>query len=141
MAEPNGNGYTNNFAQRYSAIIQTITVVALFVGGFWAAVISPLSTRFDRMDQETIKVREYSFSEKKFDERINLLISGQERLRTEVLTKAQFEAQQSADKQHFERMQSDLKDLRDFIGGTYSIKDALAQQQKQLDALTAKVHQ
>jgi predicted nucleic acid-binding Zn-ribbon protein len=44
------NDSPGNFSQRYSTIVQTVTVVALFVGGFWAGVINPLATGMERLE-------------------------------------------------------------------------------------------
>lgn len=38
MADAAPNGWPN----RYGQVLQTVTVVALFVAGFWAGIISPI---------------------------------------------------------------------------------------------------
>lgn len=40
MSTENGNG--NGFAQRYAVIIQTITVIAIFMAGAWTVIGSPM---------------------------------------------------------------------------------------------------
>src|SRR5215467_12925519 len=49
----NGSSNGNGFSQRYSTIIQTVTVMALGVAGFWGSVISPMQNEIkDKLSKE-----------------------------------------------------------------------------------------
>lgn len=46
----NGNG--NGFAQRYAVIIQTITVIAIFMAGAWTVIGSPMMTNINAIQKD-----------------------------------------------------------------------------------------
>lgn len=51
----NGNG----FIPRYGMIISTVTVAIIVVGGFWGAVINPITTRMEKLENNHLTVREH----------------------------------------------------------------------------------
>jgi hypothetical protein len=53
MAEGQINGNGNGYYGRVSTIIQTVTVVSLFVAGFWGAVIMPLKSTLDDIERQS----------------------------------------------------------------------------------------
>ena len=151
----------NGWSQRYSTIVQTVTVVALFVGGFWVAVIGPISYRQDRFTHDYLMIREHESFQRRiddrvaelervlnaridyvkttFDQRFILHHEAINNLTSSIVQNKAYDVKVDNDRAHFTRVESDVKELRDYIGGTYSVKDALAQQQKQLDAIRDKI--
>lgn len=49
-AAANGNG--NGFAQRYAVIIQTITVIAIFMAGAWTVIGSPMLANINAIQKD-----------------------------------------------------------------------------------------
>jgi hypothetical protein len=60
MAEGQINGNGNGYYGRVSTIIQTVTVVSLFVAGFWGAVIMPLKSTLDDIEKTKLTINEHS---------------------------------------------------------------------------------
>jgi hypothetical protein len=60
MAEGQINGNGNGYYGRVSTIIQTVTVVSLFVAEFWGAVIMPLKSTLDDIDKTKLTINEHS---------------------------------------------------------------------------------
>lgn len=60
----NGNGWS----QRYATLLQTVTVIGLFVGAVWVAIISPIENRIDKIERNAISLREYQAFQKAVEE-------------------------------------------------------------------------
>lgn len=74
MSAPNGNG--NGFTQRYSVVIQTVTVAALIVGGFWGAVINPMRAELTDLKKDQLTIREHEEFKNRLDREIAVIREG-----------------------------------------------------------------
>lgn len=70
-APTNGNG--NGFTQRYSVVIQTVTVAALIVGGFWGAVINPMRAELIDLKKDQLTIREHEEFKNRLDREIAVI--------------------------------------------------------------------
>lgn len=136
MIPANGNG----FAQKYSTIIQTVTVAALFIGGFWGAVIAPLSSRLEKAETLTLSRLEYA----QYALRVDQILSRHEAafltVNEKMVPERVHQLKWDQDKTDKERIREAIERIRADLGGTYSLKDALSDMQKRLDRIETAAH-
>jgi hypothetical protein len=139
MADLDLNGY----AQRYSTIIQTVTVVGLFVAGFWAAVISPMQGHIDKFDHAYLAIREHDEFKFRIDQRlkdvvdgqISLIISDIIKLKDQQVTRAEHIQHWNESAERFNALTARLNELQKDFNGSYNLGDQIKNLQKQLDDL------
>lgn len=126
-----GNG--RNGAQQYAVIIQTVTVAALFVGGFWGAVISPMGTRIDKVEAAAVVHNEYG----EFKTHVEGLIATNSaeilRLREAVVPRGEHVEKWNGITQSIANVQRQIDDLAKQVGSNYTLRDKIIELQKQLD--------
>lgn len=125
----------NGFSQRYSTIIQTVTVVGLFVGAFWGAVIQPLASRLDGIEHNTISRAEFREFGIRLDAEILRLTADSEKQRDGLVTRGEHTQKWAADAATFANLQRQIDDTRKELGGTWSMRDALVQLQTRIDRM------
>lgn len=152
----NGNGYSGgNGAARvssfYGSLLQSVTVVALFVAGFWAGVIVPLQnaqhdsvTKSEflefkqRMDEhnkqlvtDVVPRNENDRAWKDLDQRLSSTEHGlsSTMTRDEIVSRLENHTQQT------NSLRTDLTDLTKEIGRTYNVGDQVKSMQLQIDDL------
>jgi hypothetical protein len=79
----NQNGVTS---QSYSTIISTVTVVALFVAGFWGAVIMPMQGELRILADQKLNISEHN----EFKSRVNQELADLASLKVAVAEHTEF---------------------------------------------------
>lgn len=137
-----GNNFTNGaYAQRYSTIIQTVTVVGLFVAGFWAAVISPMQTHLDKVDKIYLSLREHDEFKLRIDQRLKDVSDGLighlnddvNKLKEGQVSRAEHIQHWNESAERFIALTTRLNELQKDFNGSYNIGDQIKNLQKQLD--------
>jgi hypothetical protein len=154
MAEGQSNGNGNGYYGRVSTIIQTVTVVSLFVAGFWGAVILPLKTALDDIDKSKLTVNEHGefkyrldreLSEirekaKDFALRLELQPHWAEltRLQSDIVPRGEhLEHWRSVDQQFIE-LKREIDAVRSQVGNTYTLGDEIKRLQHDMELMRAK---
>lgn len=127
----NGNGWSS----RFTVVLQTVTVAGLFVAALWVGVISPIASREDKIDATKLDVREHEEFKKRLDDTIGKLQHEVIRLQDQKVSHELLDANVKNLETRQQSNSDAIKDVRDQVGGAASIKDALANQQKQLDQI------
>ena len=127
-----GNGARNGY-QQYAVIIQTVTVVAFFVGGFWAAVISPMGTRIDKIESGAISRAEHTEFKASIDGKIAESNAEILRLREAVVPRGEHVEKWNGITQSIANVQRQVDDLGKQVGSSYTLRDKIIELQKQLD--------
>lgn len=128
----NGNG--NGWAQKWGAFIQTISLVTIIISGLWIVGIHPIESELSDIKQElnnkeTKEVQVIHDKEfEKLDKRVQIL-------QDNTVPKSVHDLVWAKDKEDKERLQNAIGELRRDLGGTYSLRDAMADLQKRLDRL------
>lgn len=136
----------NGFTQRYSTIIQSVTVVGLFVAGFWAGVISPIQYHLTQLDGDTIKIREHNEFKSRIDSERQIIKDdvrrNLERLEAMVNKLATDQVSRAEHNQHWEwiaerinAVNARMNDIGKEYSSSYTLGDQLKSLQKQLDDL------
>lgn len=129
--ENNGNG----FAQKWGAFIQTISLVTVVVSGLWIVGIHPIDSEIFDIKQkentfvtkEVMAIRDHQFE--MLENRVRIMANDQ------LVPKSTHELIWNKDKEDKIRIQDSINELRKDLGGTYSLRDAMADLQKRLDRL------
>jgi len=138
--QPNGNGW----GQRYAMIIQTVTVVAMFFAGFWAAVISPMVSRQDKIETKIewftkdnradfLSIHEHQEFKQRVDKTLDAMSLELIRLREGQVTRGEHLQKWASDAGVIVNIQRQIDDIKRDFGQTYSLKDALSEMQKRLE--------
>lgn len=98
----NGNG--NGWSQRYSVIIQTVTVVGLAVGGLWAAILGPMKEQLTEFDLHKLSDREHEIFVKDVDNRFR-----------EIRDQAMKVVPHSVDEEHFVALDKRIEEIRQSV--------------------------
>jgi hypothetical protein len=136
---PTDTSTSNGWSSKYSMVLQTVTVVGLFVGAFWVAVVQPQSVRLEKLETNELSLREHEAFKEKVEGEIKAINAEILRIRTEIVPRSTHELKWKDDDDKIAHMQNELHDLRENIIGTYSTKDAIANLQKQLDIVRDKL--
>lgn len=112
---------SNSWSTRYTGIIQTITVVSIFVSGFWLAVIQPISETIKKVETNTLTLREYEEFKLDVNRRFEQIQTEVESLRTAQVTRAEHE-------RHWADSDSKLNNIHEIM-------------QKQIDDLKTQIDQ
>lgn len=138
----NGNGNGNGYAwpQRYSTILQTITVVALFISGFYVAIIGPIEERLGELDRGKLSEIESKIIREDWNRRA-------EEDRTAILKLQDAQVPRNEHEQHWKTEADRTEDLHQQILGmqkefhdVFNAGDALKDLQRELEDLRAQVH-
>lgn len=129
----NGNG--NGFSQRYNTVIQTVSVVAMFIAGFWAGVINPLGARIDRVETGAVLVAEYREYHARLDASITHLEADLNKLRESQVTRGEHMQKWASDEAVISNMQRQIDDLKKELGSSFSLGDKIKELQTQVDDL------
>jgi hypothetical protein len=151
MAEGQINGNGNGYYGRVSTIIQTVTVVSLFVAGFWGAVIMPLKSTLDDIDKTKLTINEHSEFKYRLDRelsdirdkakdlppRLELQPHWAEltRLQSDIVPRGEhLEHWRSVDQQ-FVELRREIDAVRSQVGNTYTLGDEIKRLQHDMDQL------
>ena len=161
MTPPNSR--SNDFASRYTIIIQTITVVAFFIGGFWAGVIAPVQDRLTRVEKHYLQISEFeqfkSDAERRMKDnetdklswqvhnqfkedtlnRISVMNNDITRIRTDQVTRSEHEQHWSDTKDRISSLFDEIASVRHDFSSSYTIADQMKSLQKQLDDLRLSI--
>lgn len=119
---PDGNG----FAQRYSVIIQTITVVALGIAGFFTTVIQPIVGRQEKLETElrtSIQRSEHEEFKLRIDRDIARIDAARLRDKTDVVPRTEHDARWEATSKDIRLLSDRLNELRTSTTSTFTIRD------------------
>lgn len=133
VGEVNGNGTV--FAQKWGAFIQTITLTVVIISGLWIVGIHPIESEIAELKQREVlyttrdiqSIRDHQFE--LLENRVRELSINQ------IVPKSTHELIWAQDREDKTRIQNTINDLRKDLGGTYSLRDAMADLQKRLDRL------
>lgn len=139
--KPNGNG-NGNYSQRYGVIIQTVTVVAIFIAGFWTAVVMPIRSQLD----QTLPIREHEefkhrLDDKFLDQKAELQREIEEnsvrvrRLEDGIVTRGELQQIWAKDAEQVSNIQREIDELKKEFGGTFTLGDKVKELQTQLDEI------
>jgi hypothetical protein len=135
MAKSNGDGFT----ERYSTIIQTITVVSMFVAAFWAGVILPINKELEEINKNGI----FRSEETEIKENINRRFDADQvrlyKLEDGQVTRNELSEHWSTTEKEIAALHIELSDIQKELN-TYGIGEAIKALQKQLDDLRLQVH-
>lgn len=133
MPASDGNG----FSQRYSTIVQTVTVVALFVAGFWAGVISPLAVKITEIEKGGISLREHEEFKLRIDNDIARLDHRIALNSLAVVPRAEHEARWSAYEANQKLLSERLNEVRNLAGAnsTVPLRDEMTRVQNEINDL------
>jgi hypothetical protein len=135
----NGNG----FSQRYSTIIQTVTVVALFIAGFWGAVIQPLTTKINesisRQEHEEFKLRVDRDLIRLEAERLRDKDGFRARFTRDVVPRSEHETERAAMMHDISVVSDRLNELRTATTSTYTMRDEIQRLQTELTELRTAI--
>lgn len=134
-APMSGHESGNGFAARYSTIIQTITVVALFVGGIWAGVIQPLSSRVDELEKNSVTVRESKDTRDDFNRRFDELRLSILKLQDNQVPRTEHQEHWNEEAERIKSLRDNYVDLQKEFQSTYGVSDVIKTLQKGLDDL------
>jgi hypothetical protein len=138
VSEFNGNG--NGWAQRYSIIIQTITVVGLVVGGLWAGIIAPMGGRINELERETVTEREARDLKDDINRRIEENRAAIEKVKDQEVPRAEHEEHWKEESDRLVALHDNFADLDKQFQSIFTGGDAIKNLQKQLDDLRLQVH-
>ncbi len=134
----NGNG----FSQRAGIVLQTVVVVSLFVGGFWAGVIAPLNQRQHDLETELknyISKDEHAEFKLRIDKDITEVKDQILRLRGLVVPRSENEVRWVAQENNMKLLSDRLNELRTTTTSTYTIRDEVQRLEKQLSDLQSRM--
>lgn len=129
---------SNGFSQRYSTIIQTVTVVALFIGGFWGAVIGPIAARQEKLEvklEGAISRAEHEEFKLRIDRDIARIDADRLRDKTAVVPRSEHDARWSATDKDLKLLSERLNELRTATTSTYTTRDEIQRLQAELTEL------
>jgi predicted nucleic acid-binding Zn-ribbon protein len=139
MTQPtNGNA----FSQRAGIVLQTVVVVSLFVGGFWAGVIAPLNQRQHDMEGELknyISKDEHAEFKLRIDKDITEVKEQILRLRPLIVPRSENEVRWTALDANLKLMSDRLNELRTTTTSTYTVRDEVQRLEKQLSELQSRM--
>lgn len=121
----NGNGNGNAVAG-YSTILQTVTTVALFVGGFWAGVIAPISERQRLLEDKMggyITKAEHAEFKLRLDNNIEAINDRMLRDRAQVVPRPENEVRWKASEDTQKLLSDRLNELRTQTSSAYTMRD------------------
>lgn len=130
----NGNG----FSQRAGIVLQTVVVVSLFVGGFWAGVIAPLNQRQHDLEGELknyISREEHAEFKLRIDKDITEVKDQILRLRALIVPRSENEVRWVALDANLKTISDRLNELRTSTTSTYTIRDEVVRLEKELSEL------
>ncbi len=134
----NGNG----FSQRAGIVLQTVVVVSLFVGGFWAGVIAPLNQRQHDLETELknyISKDEHAEFKLRIDKDMTEVKDQILRLRGLVVPRSENEVRWVAQENNMKLLSDRLNELRTTATSTYTIRDEVQRLEKQLSDLQSRM--
>lgn len=140
-APPNGNG--NAFIPRYGVIISTVGVVILIIGGFWGAVIGPITVRQDKLDGKLdahLSIREHEEFKSRLDQRITQLNNDLLRLAEVVVPRKEHEATSGTLNVTIKTMQDRINEIRRDTYQTVTVGDDLKRLQGEISELRKQLH-
>lgn len=128
----------NGFSQRAGIVLQTVVVVSLFVGGFWAGVIAPLNQRQHDMESELknyISKDEHAEFKLRLDKDITEVKDQILRLRALIVPRSENEVRWVALDANLKTISDRLNELRTSTTSTYTIRDEVVRLEKELSEL------
>ncbi len=128
----------NGFSQRYSTIIQTVTVVALFIAGFWGSVIQPLTVRQDKLEAKfdsSISRSEHEEFKLRIDRDIARIDAARLRDKSEVVPRSEHETERQAMQSDIKTVSDRLNELRTATTATYTMRDEIQRLQVEITEL------
>jgi hypothetical protein len=117
---------TNGYTQRFAIVLQMVTVCALFVAGFWTAVVSPIQVRVNDIEKNSVQIREHEEFKKRIDDQ-----AGANRI---DLTN-QIVANRLDYISQISNMQRQVDEMKREFGSTFTLGDKVKELQTQLDQL------
>lgn len=135
-SEPNG------YAQRAGLVLQTVVVVSLFVGAFWAGVIAPLNQRQERLDEKLagyITREEHAEFKLRIDKDIANLNDRTLRDRQQVVPRTEHEARWHATDENIKLLSDRLNELRTATASTYTVRDEVVRLQNELSDIRSRL--
>lgn len=142
-APKNGNGNGNGVAG-YSTILQTVTTVALFVGGFWAGVIAPISERQRLLEDKMggyITKAEHAEFKLRLDKNIESIDSAILRERALIVPRPENEIRWKASEDTQKLMSDRLNELRSQTSSAYTMRDEVMSLRNELIEMRKRLMQ
>jgi predicted RNase H-like nuclease (RuvC/YqgF family) len=137
MNGPNGNGWTT----RYASILQTVSVVGIFVGGFWAAVIVPMGKSIEKIEKNYVSLREFEQFKTDIVAKLDALSTEVEKIRDSEVTRSEHQEHWSDTDQRIEALAKRVDQMETEYQMVYGPNDALKAMQKQIDDLRVQLAQ
>jgi hypothetical protein len=131
-----------------STIIQTVTVVAIFVGGFWAGIIIPISSRVEKVNSDLserinrvesaesvlqVTLAEYREFHTNTDKTLENMRTDLAKLRDQQVTRGEHQQKWDADAAAFIRLQNEIDEIKRDFGSAYSLNDKIKELQTELN--------
>ena len=135
----NGNG-NGAWTQRYSSILQTVTVVALFISGFFIAVIGPMNSHLEVLDREKLSEEASRILREDWNRRYDELRAAVLKVQDAQVPRAEHEQHWVTDSRRIEDLRGTVLDMQKEFNTTFNAGDALKNLQKELDDLRSQVH-
>lgn len=140
MTEHHGNG-TAQWSQKYSTILQTVTVVALFISGFYVAIIWPIESRLADLDRDKLSEIESKIIREDWNRRFEENRSGILKLQDNLVPRSEHEEHWANQAERLGDVHNQLSDMQKEFHDVFNAGDALKSLQKELDDLRAQIHQ
>lgn len=132
----------NGFSQRAGIVLQTVVVVSLFVGGFWAGVIAPLNQRQHDLESELknyISRDEHAEFKLRIDKDITAINDRILRDRSQVVPRSENDVRWTAAENNLKLISDRLNELRTSTATTYTIRDEVVRLEKELSELQGRL--
>lgn len=129
---------TNGFASRIQVMFGGIALALVMLGGFWAAVYNPLADRLQRQEWDLNKrITQGAFEEyrTRIDGTLNRVDTTILRMDAAVVPRGEHQGKWNETTLQLTSLQKQIDEMRKEFGGTYSLRDAMADQQKRIDRL------
>lgn len=136
----NGNGYISR--GNMMVILSAAGLVMVAFGAFITLQNTALNQRIEDVKEITKEIQRAYLQKDEHAEFKLRLDSDLKRIDLVLATlvpRSTHELKWNDDEARFNRLQSDLKELRDNVVGTYSAKDAIATMQRQLDMIRERL--
>lgn len=122
----------------YPVILQTVTVVSLFVGAFWVGIISPIDISIRQLEVEKLSIREHDEFKARIDQEMLLMQKAMEHILIESPGRKEDEAHWQNQTDRITALTDRLNELQKLVSGSYNIGDQVKNLQKQIDDLRSK---
>lgn len=139
FASARGNGVAG-----YSTILQTVTTVALFVGGFWAGVIAPISERQRLLETEMrnyIGKEEHAEFKLRIDKDLDTINARIIRQNTQVVPRPENEVRWKASEDTQKLLSDRLNELRIQTSSAYTMRDEVMSLRNELIEMRKRLMQ